>query len=351
MNIITKCWPASWKPVIWFLLIFLAFSSFKSDKPAYRIFSTKGKSVEYMDLLEAAKKADVVFFGEEHDNPICHWLELELAKDIYEAKKDKLVLGAEMFETDNQLLLKEYLSKLIRKKDFEAEAKLWPNYKTDYAPVVDFAREHGLKFYATNVPRRYAAIVNLHGFQGLDSLLANERGLMASLPIKYNPNLACYKNMTEMMGPEAAAMHISDNIAKAQALKDATMAWFIFKNLQFGETFLHFNGSYHSENHEGIVWYLNEFNKRTANPLNIVTITCVDQVSVSQVSKDNLGKADFIICIPEDMTKTQAPALPSMPMPPMTTMPGMQKEMKADTLSAPKSDTTRNDNSGDDDDD
>ena len=106
------------------------------------VFSIKTVNIaDYKELLKAASEADIVFFGELHDNSLCHWLELELTKDLYEARKEKLVLGAEMFETDNQLLVNEYVTQFIRKKDFEAEAKLWPNYRTDYAPLVDFARE------------------------------------------------------------------------------------------------------------------------------------------------------------------------------------------------------------------
>lgn len=208
------------------LLLFLISS--KTDKPAYRLFNAKGKAVKYAELLEEAKKSDVIFFGEIHDNPICHWLELELAKDLFQFKQHKLILGAEMFETDNQLLLKEYITKFIRKKDFEGEVKLWGNYKTDYAPIVDFAHDKGIKFVATNIPRRFAAVVNLKGFEGLDSIFANERGLIAPLPIKFNAELGCYKNMLAAMGPEAAASHMMDNLPKAQAIKDATMAWFIF---------------------------------------------------------------------------------------------------------------------------
>ncbi|MCX6252436.1 MAG: ChaN family lipoprotein [Bacteroidetes bacterium] len=301
----------------------------KNDKPAYRIFNAKGRSMSYADLLDEAKKADVVFFGEIHDNPVCHWLELQLTKDLYKIKKEKLILGAEMFETDNSLLLKEYISKMIRKKDFEAEAKLWPNYKTDYAPIVDFASEHGIKFIATNIPRRFAAIVNLKGFEGLDSIMANERGLIASLPIKYNPQLGCYKNMLDMMGPEAAAMHMGDNIAKAQAIKDATMGQTLFKNLDFGQTILHFNGSYHSDNYEGIVWYLKEFNKRTSIDLKILTISSVEQADLDDLSNENLHRADFILCFPEDMIKSQVPSGTTV-MPPMPkTMPAVQNDKPA----------------------
>ena len=298
--------------VPFFLLLIIFLIAAKSDKPAYRIFNEKGKVVGYQDLLDEAKKADIIFFGELHDNPICHWLELQLTKDLYAEKKEKLVLGAEMFETDNQLLLKEYISKMIRKKDFEAEAKLWKNYATDYAPIVDFAREKGIKFVATNIPRRFAAIVNQKGFEGLDSINAVQRGMIAPLPIKFNPELDCYKKMKEQMGGDAGGAHSSDNIVKAQAIKDATMAHFILKNGMEGMTFLHFNGSYHSDNHQGIVWYVRDYNKRNEFDLKILTISSVEQESIDELDQKNTGLGDFIICTPSDMTKTQAPSASGM---------------------------------------
>ncbi|HET6990515.1 MAG TPA: iron-regulated protein, partial [Bacteroidia bacterium] len=52
--------------------------SFTGEKKAYQVFDSKGKISSYNDLLKAAMNSDIVMFGEEHDNPICHWLELEL---------------------------------------------------------------------------------------------------------------------------------------------------------------------------------------------------------------------------------------------------------------------------------
>ena len=302
------------KIVLFVFLAFFLLTASKSDRPAYRLFNTKGHRVDYGDLLNAAKNADVVFFGEIHSDPICHWLELQLTKDLDIEKNGKLVLGAEMFERDNQLLLNEYISSMIRKRDFESEAKLWPNYKTDYAALVDYAVERGIKFIATSIPRRFAAMVNLKGFEGLDSINGLERGMIAQLPIKYNPELNCYKKIGEMVA--GSPMHMGDNLPKAQAIKDATMAYFIFKNLTDSTVFLHFNGSYHSDNQEGIVWYLKDYNKRNATDLRIVTITSVEQKEIDDLGKDNLGKADYIICIPEDMTKTQPEPAGSVVMPP-----------------------------------
>jgi len=288
-----------------FLVIFISLSAFKGDKPAYLIYTAKGKTADYGDLLKAAKSSDLIFFGELHDNPICHWLEYELTRDLYEEKQSNLSLGAEMFERDNQLLLTEYVTKMIRKKDFEAEAKLWPNYKTDYAPLVDFAREKGLRFVATNVPRRYAALVNLKGFEGLDSLNAGERGLIASLRIKYDTTLECYKSIAKAVGDGMPA-HMTQNLGKAQALKDATMAQFIMKGGPgTGQCFLHINGAYHSDNYEGIVWYAKDYIRKNTIPVKILTISCVEQDTIADLKKENISKADFIICIPASMTKTR----------------------------------------------
>jgi uncharacterized iron-regulated protein len=70
--------------------------SFTSDKKAYQLFDTKGKETQYSNLLDAAKDADIILFGEQHDNPIDHWMEQELTKDLYTFKKDNLILSAEM---------------------------------------------------------------------------------------------------------------------------------------------------------------------------------------------------------------------------------------------------------------
>jgi len=291
---------------IFFLLFFLLpFLAMKSDNPAYKVYNSKGRTADWGDVLKAAKNSDIIFFGEMHDNPICHWLELELTKDMYAEKKENLVLGAEMFEIDNQLLINEYLSKMIRKKDFEAEAKLWPDYKNNYAPIMDYAREQGIKFIATNIPRRYAALVNLKGFEGLDSINAMERGLIASLPIKYPDSLECYASIDKVAG-DGQPTHQTMNLGKAQAIKDATMAQFIMKGGAYGQkTFLHFNGSYHSDNYQGIVWYVNQAIRKTSFTVKILTISCQEQENIDTISKQDAAKADFIIMIPASMTKTQ----------------------------------------------
>ncbi|MPM46701.1 hypothetical protein SDC9_93407 [bioreactor metagenome] len=240
----------------------------------------------------------MVFIGEYHNNPICHWMEYEISSALNEKKGGKIILGAEMFESDNQLMLDEYLSGKIKQKNFEDEAKLWNNYQTDYKPLIEFAKEKGLKFVATNIPRRYASVVAAGGFEALDSLSAEAKKFIAPLPITYDENLNCYKSMMSMGGMGSG--HANANLPKAQAVKDATMAYFLMQYFKTGYTFIHFNGSYHSDNKEGIVWYV----KKKNPALKIVVISVSEVDDVLNPAPEDLNKGDYTILVPANMTKT-----------------------------------------------
>lgn len=280
------------------VLIAFMLMAMKADKEAYQIFDKKGKKASYAKLLKGALEADVVLFGELHNNPICHWLQLELTSDLYQEKAGELVLGAEMFERDGQLILNEYVEGKISTRSFESQARLWPNYETDYKPLVEFAKANELPFIATNVPRRYASIVFGKGFEGLDELDDHAKMFLAPLPIPYDPALPGYQAMMEMGGGMGG--HASENLPKAQAIKDATMAHFILENLDEGQLFIHYHGTYHSNNFEGIMWYLNQYRPG----LNIMTIGSVEQDTIDGLNEDNEAIADFILAVPSRMTKT-----------------------------------------------
>ena len=266
---------------------------FGQQKPAYILYNAKGKKVSYEKMIRILKDKDIVLFGEFHNNPISHWLQPEVTTDL--KQKRNLVMGAEMFEQDNQNALDLYVSGKIKAKELDSTARLWKNYPTDYAPLVNFAKENQIHFAATNVPRKYAAMVSKGGFEALDSISAKEKSWIAPLPIAYDPELPGYKKMLEMMGG-----HSGVNLPKAQAIKDASMAYFILQSYTPGSLFIHFNGSYHSDNYEGILWHLK--NKRPE--LHYGTITTVSQKDISKLLAENIGRADFIICVPDDMTTT-----------------------------------------------
>ncbi|MCW8795912.1 MAG: ChaN family lipoprotein [Chlorobium sp.] len=265
-----------------------------AGKPAYEIFDAKGDKTSYRKLYKKTKKADIILFGELHNNPIAHWLRLELAKDLLNT--NNLMLGGEMFEADNQQALNEYLDGSINAAGLDSLARLRTNHKTDYAPIVTLAREYNIPIIATNIPRRFARMVYSQGdFGVLERLSDEEKAWIAPLPIRFDPELPQYKKILSMKGD-----HGTPELVRAQALKDATMAHFILLNYQPGHTFLHLNGTYHSDFYEGIVFYLRERN----DDLRILTVSTVEQENIRRLEDKHEGRADFIICVDEDMTKT-----------------------------------------------
>jgi len=273
------------------LIIFLLFSNSvqSQDYAAYRIFDKAGNPAQFSSVITASKTSDLIFFGELHNNPISHWLQLELGKALASDSLTKLVIGAEMFEADQQILLDEYFAGRISRASFENEARLWTNYKTDYKPLLEFAKERGIPYVATNIPRRYASMVYSKGLESLEGLSDDAKRWIAPLPIEVDLTLPGYAEISR-----AAGGHGGENLPKSQASKDATMAYFTLQNLMPGSRFLHLNGSYHSDGYEGIVWYV-----RKAQPtLRILTIT------TQEGDEPVLGKADFTILVPSDMTKT-----------------------------------------------
>lgn len=275
------------------LLALFTLASFAQEPVAYRLFDAKGKPVKHKVFMKAIGQADVILFGEQHNSAIAHWLQLVVAREL--AAKGPLTMGAEMIEADDQATLDRYLRGEIDQAGFDTLARLWKNYAIDYAPLVELAKEKGLRFIATNVPRRYASMVYKGSFEALDTLPDAEKQWIAPLPIAYDPSLPGYTAMLDM-----GHGHGSPSMPMAQALKDATMAHFILANLTSGIPFLHFNGSYHSDNYEGIGWYL----KRARPELRIVTIATVTQADASKLDPANKGKAVFILVVDETVPGT-----------------------------------------------
>ena len=276
------------KNILFILSIFLCAEGFSQE--AFAFFDKNGKRTSYRKLLRKSKKADIVLFGEYHNNPIAHWLEVKLTKDLL--GKRSLILGAEIFERDNQDALDGYLEGTIDQKGLDTLARLWKNYKTDYKPWVDLAKREKLPIVATNIPRKYANLVYKKGLQALDTLPSAERKWIVSLPFPYDGNLSQYEKMKKM------ARHNPENLPMAQAIKDATMAESIETHYKKGSLFLHLNGSYHSDFFQGIYWYLR---KRNPN-LKILTISTLSQSSLKKLSSEAYGQADFILVVDEDMT-------------------------------------------------
>lgn len=273
--------------------------SWSQNDRAFQIFDSKGKPVKYAQMESKALNNQIILFGEFHDNPISHWLQFELTKGMYNKVGANLILGFEMFEQDQQQSLNNYLAGNISDKLLKDSLRLWPNYSTDYAPLIDFAKKNNLKCIADNVQRKYANLLFRKGRQALDTLPSQILSQMASSNFEVDTNLSQYAALRSMETHMPPGMG-SGFMLESQAFKDATMAKFICKALQTDSYLIHFNGAYHSDFHQGIMWYI----QKEKPEIKILTISTVTQENIKTLDKEHLGRADFIICVPESMTRT-----------------------------------------------
>lgn len=290
-----------------FTIIILLLVSFVSiieaqNKRAYHLFKDNGEVANYEEMIKDLADSDMVFFGEYHTNPISHWLQLEMSQSFFNIKGEELFFGAEMFESGNQLVLNEYLNGLYPEDKMIPEiTQMWGNYKTDYKPLVEMAKDNSLRFIATNIPRRYASMINNMGIGALKVLSPEALSLIGPELEKYfDPTVKAYAEMADHMGDHVPPNML--NIQTAQAAKDATMAHFALKNFSKGNLLFHFEGSYHSNYGQGIIWWVN----RIQPGLILKSITTVEQSEWNEMTDEEKATiANYIIVVADNMTHTK----------------------------------------------
>ncbi|HPJ37384.1 MAG TPA: ChaN family lipoprotein [Spirochaetota bacterium] len=285
--------------IIIILLLITASPLYSSDKPAYRIFRGDGTESSYRNMVSSLGEKDIILFGEVHGNPVAHWLEFELGGDLFRLCKDggrNFIMGGEMFDADTQTVITEYLQGHISSRSFRSESRPWPNYERDYRRILELAGTEKIPFIATNVPKRYASMVFRKGLDSLNNLSVSAKKYIAPLPIRFDASLSSYRDIESRI-PSNVPGHSSGHLAEAQALRDATMAHFIFANIKPGGLFFHINGSYHSARREGIAWHL----LQRKPGLKIGIIATVSQKDIAHLREENKGIADFILAVPASM--------------------------------------------------
>jgi len=277
------------KYIIVSLLLIYSLSVMAQDH--YKIYSTaKQKVVNTDDIINEMKKADVLFFGEEHDDSLAHVLELDILTKLNQHNPGRTALSMEMFETDCQLVLNEYLKGLIREKNFITDARAWPNY-ADYRPLIEFCKTQQIPVVAANAPARYTNMVNRLGLPGLQQLGPTAKSYLPPLPIDTATGVY-YDKFIKIMGGHGSMPGMQ--LYQAQNLWDATMGWSIASFLKSHHKYkiLQVNGGFHSEDKLGAAAQLKKY-APAARILNIALYSHEnpDNPDWSKYGKDN----DYIV--------------------------------------------------------
>ncbi len=243
------------------------------------------KEINFNEFIEKISSYDIVLFGEKHDDPLTHQLELVTFKEFVNKNK-KTALSLEMFERDVQPFLDSFLSDKIDEETFLKNSRPWNNYSTDYRSLVLHAKKKSLPVIASNIPRKFASIISK---SGKDSLLTIEN--IKDLFFEPAVDLKSYKErffdfMSSMMQSSPMANLSKENAYISQLFKDATMAGSIKNFVEKNNSYkvFHLCGEFHSNYHLGIYPQLQQFLPEKK----IVTIAVVDDSTFDPLMADFL---------------------------------------------------------------
>lgn len=145
----------------------------------------KGTDDSPLSLAQAVEKvrdADIVLVGELHSHPAVHLMQANLLAELAGMSRvdgRALVLSMEQFSRADQPVLDAYLAGRIGESALIRDGHAWPNYPSDYRPLVEFARAQHLPVIAANAPKPLVSCVGQEGPEWLDTLPANRRSQLA----------------------------------------------------------------------------------------------------------------------------------------------------------------------------
>lgn len=218
-----------------------------------RVFDTAARQfTDFEAMASDLAGADVVFVGEQHDDPNTHRLE-RLLLEALAARRGGLTLSLEMFERDMQAKLDEFRAGYLSEAGFLRVSRPWPRYATDYKPLVDFAVDRGWPVLAANVPRPIASEISKVGVNVLESKPEAERAWFAAdrqCPVDDE----YYARFKEAMGSHPT-MDALQRFYDSQCVKDETMAESIAQAWTRAAAadgsrrplVVHYNGAFHSD--------------------------------------------------------------------------------------------------------
>jgi aminopeptidase N len=137
-----------------------------------------GKAISFEQLIHQISSKELVFVGEEHENPDHHLIEIQILQALADASV-RFTLAMEFFQAKRQAAVNRYLAKQLTEDQFLKEVDWKRNWGFDYhlyRPLLLFAREHGIRVLALNAPLEIVMEVGRHGLKALN---AGERSQIA----------------------------------------------------------------------------------------------------------------------------------------------------------------------------
>ncbi len=283
------------KYIIVILIIIMNLAILSAEE--YRIVDSRtGKTLSLQQMANELKKYDLIFFGEDHDNATLHKLERELVP-LLDTKRE-LILSLEMFERDVQSDLDAYIEGWLTEDEFLAKSRPWSNYKDDYRPLIEYAKQKKLTVIAANIPRSIAGKMARTGPDFTDTLPEEDKKWLPN-KISY-PDDSYKKAFLETLENMHSPMmnNNPDWLYQAQCLKDETMAESIVNasKMKPKARVLHFNGDFHSRYFSGTVSRVQEILPK--KKIAVISPSYSENWQTANLTAEEKNAGTYIIFLP-----------------------------------------------------
>ena len=262
---------------------------------AIRVWDSRaGEELALTALLDRLAEADVVFVGETHLDDTTHRVEAAVLEGLLARRAGALVLSLEMFERDVQPVLDDYLAGRIDERAFLAAARPWGNYASDYRPLIETAKAHGIPVVAANTPTALRRRVSSGGRAALAALTQAERSL---LPAEILPASAAYWERVDRATRghmNFASLPEEKRLFTGQNLWDNSMGAAVAETLAAhpGATVVHVVGGFHVMYRDGTAAQL----RRRAPDARVAVVELLPALGLHAVRPErDAESADYVV--------------------------------------------------------
>ena len=141
------------------------------------------------DAIDDLKKNRIILVGEHHTNQNHHFGQLNVIQSLKEAGV-QVAIGLEMFKSDNQQALDQWVSGNISEADFQ---KIyygnWTYPWSAYRMIFEYAKKEKIPMIGLNVPRDITRQVSRRGF---NSLTEEQKGKLADVSCRVDKEYMDY---------------------------------------------------------------------------------------------------------------------------------------------------------------
>lgn len=210
----------------------------------FQLHTPAGQAIGISPFIEQVKSVDIILVGEWHTHAGVHHFQTQLLNRLIEHKHN-VALSMEQFTRDKQSIVDQYLQGEIGEQTLITQGNAWPNYESDYRPLIEVAKAHNVDVIASNAPKVMVQCIAKKGLPYLDSLDKEQRPFVATTIFTGD---SAYKQKF-MASMHHGTEQQNEQQYAAQVTWDETMAESIVNYLKVNPTkqVMHIAGMFHTE--------------------------------------------------------------------------------------------------------